>query len=90
MLYGLVTRTLLQGSYRWKWNTIISFQARISILYKSKTQLKFNPYIGLNNVTVNVCKFMNGNGNNNIVDMMLEILKKYGNIIQPCPMKVSQ
>lgn len=41
-------------------------------------------------MTVNMCKYMNGEENNSIIDMMIHNLKKYGNLIQPCPIKVSK
>lgn len=44
--------------------------------------------MGIRNVTVNICNYMNGSMQSLILDVFLDDVKKYGNVVHRCPYTV--
>lgn len=44
--------------------------------------------MGLTNLTVDACKYLNNRMSSTILDIAIKDLRKYSNIIHPCPHKV--
>lgn len=49
---------------------------------------EYHIYMGLNNVTIDICNYMNGNLQSLLMDMFLNDVKQYGNVIHRCPYAV--
>lgn len=49
--------------------------------------MKYKPFMGLSNVTTDVCKYLDS-GNSMIVEMFVDELKQHSNLIHACPFKV--
>lgn len=56
-------------------------------MYKTASDLNFKPFLGLSNVTIDVCHYLI-NGNSMMVDLFLDDVKKHSNLIHSCPFKV--
>lgn len=61
---------------------------KFSVLFKDKSQIRYRTYIGLNNVTLDICKFLNGGEGHMLLHMMSDGMENYGNFLEPCPLKV--
>lgn len=64
------------------------FQVRVSLFHKGNLELKFRPYIGINNIAINICKFLNGREKHDVLSMLVKGLDKAGNFMHPCPIRV--
>lgn len=56
--------------------------------YRKTSALIYKPFMVVN-VTVDICKFNKGLVRHPWFDLFLEDLKKYSNLLHPCPFKVS-
>lgn len=54
----------------------------MSLFHKGKS------YLGIQNITLDLCKLASGEIKNVLFDMVTNGIEKYGNIMQPCPRKV--
>lgn len=61
---------------------------KISWLYKTLNDSKFKPFLGFANVVVDLCKYIES-GSILILDLVVDLLKQYSNIVHKCPHKVS-
>lgn len=68
----------------------LCMQAKISVQHRRHDFGKFRQYIGLNNVTLDICKITSGKANYMVMNLFIDEFKKYGNVLQECPMKVCQ
>lgn len=48
----------------------------------------FRPYMGLKNITIDICRVSSGKSHSVIIDWVLDDLRKYSNILEPCPISV--
>lgn len=61
-------------------------QAKVSMMHNPLgDQIQYRPYMGINNITIDICKYMNGHTYSILFDMFLKNFKNYGNMYQPCP-----
>lgn len=58
------------------------------MFHKERDQIKFQAYIGISNVTIDLCKFFGGEDSHMLLDIFAGEIHKYGNIMQPCPLTV--
>lgn len=49
------------------------------------SEMKYKPYMGINNITIDVCKYMSHTTSSILFDMLLRGFKHYVNLFQPCP-----
>lgn len=59
------------------------------MFHRDNPEAKYRPYIGLANVTINMCMFLDKKDKNPILSMALVGLDKKGNVLQSCPIQVS-
>lgn len=65
------------------------FQLKISLLTRSSAEADFKILLGLSNYTIDVCSYMNGGFNSKLIDTYMSSLKKYSNMMHPCPYSVN-
>lgn len=63
------------------------FKATLSWNYKTANDMKFKPFLGIANLSMDLCSYL-VNGNSMLVNMFLEDFKRHSNLIHPCPFKV--
>lgn len=59
-----------------------------SMFLKKKPKDKFRVFMGVNNLTVDICKYANGQVASLLLDMFVNALTHNGNILHPCPFSV--
>lgn len=57
-----------------------------SLLHKGANG--FRPYMGLKNITIDICRVSTDRSHSVIIDWVLDDLKMYSNILEPCPKSV--
>lgn len=67
--------------------SVSAVQVKMSWFYKTFNDLKFKPFLGLSNVTVDLCQYLD-HGNSMLVDMFIDQIKKTSNLFHSCPFKV--
>lgn len=61
---------------------------RTSMEMKKPKATKYEIVLGLRNITINMCNFMNGKMDSAFVGLFVKDLKVRSNLIQPCPYSV--
>lgn len=64
------------------------FQIRITLLHRKADEPKLRVFLGLRNVTVDLCRYLKGTFQSNLMDVVIKDVKKFGNIFHPCPFSV--
>lgn len=59
----------------------------MSWFYKTFNDAKFKPFLGLSNVTADLCQYLD-HGNSMLVDMFIDEIKKTSNLFHSCPFTV--
>lgn len=55
-----------------------------------KVGKSYKTFMGLNNLTIDACKHLEGKATSVFLDMITNDFKKYSNMYHPCPFKVCQ
>lgn len=63
----------------------IYFQVTFSVYHKERN--RFKTIMGLRNVTVDLCRLLEGKVNSVFVNMFIHDIKKHSNAFRPCPVK---
>lgn len=67
----------------------ISFvQVKMSWFYRISNDIPFKSFLGLSNVTVDLCQYLEHGSGIMMVDMFVDEFKKSSNLFHPCPFKV--
>lgn len=64
-------------------------QIRISLLHKKNNEPKYRAFLGLRNVTIDLCRYLRGTSQSALMDSIIKNVKQFGNVFHPCPFKVS-
>lgn len=59
-----------------------------SLFYRGNSDTAYKPVLGLNNYTIDICAFNSGGLKSLFVDLFVSDLRKYSNLLNPCPFKV--
>lgn len=59
----------------------------MSWIYKTFNDNKYKPFLGLSNIVVDICKYME-NGSMILLDLVVDLLKDRSNVIHKCPFSV--
>lgn len=62
---------------------------KLSVKLKQPRDTDYKTFLGLSNVTIDVCKVFSGKAQSIFLEMILGDLKKSTNMMHPCPFKVS-
>lgn len=54
-----------------------------------KTNNHLVPMYGVRNITIDVCKYLNGGSKSNFLSMLLNMTGESANCLHPCPIHVS-
>lgn len=54
-----------------------------------KVKKRFMPIFGLKNITIDMCRYLKGIAKSQFMDMIAGNMRKYSNILHPCPFSVS-
>lgn len=61
---------------------------KMTMFYKERDSQAFTPFAGISNLIIDFCKFGAGGESHLILEMFASDMRKYGNVMHPCPMKV--
>lgn len=64
------------------------FQVKVSLFQKKHNEQKYRIFLGLNNVTVDLCGYLKGAQQSGLMDIIVKDIKKYGNVFHACPFSV--
>ena len=60
----------------------------ISIYRRAAAEIKYKPYLGIHNITLDVCGYLGGKTPSMLADMLYKDIRKYSNIFHSCPFSV--
>lgn len=65
------------------------FQVKLSILSKKPREKKYQIFMGISNITADLCKLVAGQSHSTFFDIAAFDLERISNIMHPCPYSVS-
>lgn len=66
----------------------IVFQLKFSVEFKKPKATKFETYMGIRNVTINLCSFLGGKMESIFIGVFTKDLRRHTNAFHPCPFSV--
>lgn len=65
------------------WNP---FQLKVSLMRQQNK--RFLSVFGVRNMTIDLCKYLAGQGSSNFLNWISDELKEHSNVVHPCPFSV--
>lgn len=68
-------------------NSTLTTQIVVSLSSRQGTK-KFAPVMGARNISIDICRYLNGSIGSTLLDLILKDMKKYTNFFHSCPYTV--